>query len=168
MTELRKTKGDKVDAALAVGQLWRATEILTQRVRCGPYDSAQCEQLGQILLRMGDDLEAGRYLFASGERKPEYAAAIGFFLDRHARGGHEALLNACPSALRRLPWSSLPAAVRKDFEEIGLRRDAQQPLRAKYEKPRLRPWGCALRFVLLAVLALSAMAAVRGCSVGFR
>jgi len=53
---LPKAKTDKLAHALAAGQLWRAKEILTGRIGSGRYQPDLCEQLGLLLLRMGDDL----------------------------------------------------------------------------------------------------------------
>lgn len=41
-------------------------------VGSGSFDPVLYEQLGQALLRMGDDVQAGRFLFLSGVRRPEY------------------------------------------------------------------------------------------------
>lgn len=55
------TRPDKLKAALDAGELWRAKEILAGRMGGAPFSPALCEQLGQLMLQMGDVLAAGKY-----------------------------------------------------------------------------------------------------------
>ena len=115
-----RAKTDKLADALAAGRLWRAKEILAGRIGSGQYQPDLCEQLGLLLLRMGDDLQAGKFLFLSGQRRPEDQAAIDLFVRRHARGGRHALLAAFPAAVRRSSWSQLPPQVQTDLVAVGV------------------------------------------------
>ena len=161
----KEGKPDKLAAALAAGQLWRAKEILSTRISCGPYNPSECEQLGQILLRMGDDLEAGRYLFLSGERRPEYQAAIDLFVGRYARAGHNALLSRCPRGFQRTSWSKLPPNLQKELADSGLRRGTHEPLREKADISTASSRGCALGAggILSFALLLAAYLVARAC-----
>jgi hypothetical protein len=75
----------RVSREIAAKRLWRAKEILQGALSTFGYDTDLYEQYGQLLLLMGDDVEAGKYFFLSGVRKPEYREAIALFVNRHAR-----------------------------------------------------------------------------------
>lgn len=91
----------KADREIGNGRLWRAKEILQGRLSGADFDDALLERYGRVLLLMGDTLEAGRYLFASGVRKPEYAEAIGLFRSRHQAESSGELLASMPAMVRR-------------------------------------------------------------------
>ena len=65
------------------------------------YDTAYFELLGRALLGCGQEENAGRFLFLSGSRRPEYNGAIARFLSR----------NHDPRNFRQLQ-SRFPARVR--------------------------------------------------------
>ena len=73
----------RVTAEVTAGRLWRAREILAGRIAGGDADPAILEAHGRVLQAMGEQVEAGRYLFASGVRAPAYADAIALFTRRH-------------------------------------------------------------------------------------
>ena len=60
------TDKQSVARAIESGQLWRAKEILGGRVGTLPFDAELYEQFGALLLRMGDDVQAGRKVAPSG------------------------------------------------------------------------------------------------------
>ncbi len=72
---------------IADGNLWRANEILHRAVGHSGYKIEIYEKLGNVLLQMSDLAEAGKYLFLSGVRKPEYEKAIGIFRQKYEGGG---------------------------------------------------------------------------------
>ena len=111
---------DKVQRALDNGELWRAKEILRGRIRNMPFDALLFERYGQVLLRTGDNLEAGMFLLLSGVRKPEYVDAIALFLRRYSRGRWERSFSTFPRSVRRCRWSELPAAARNDLAKLGV------------------------------------------------
>ncbi len=152
---------DKLAQALRDGQLWRAKEILSGRIASGPFSADTYAQFGVLLLRMGDDLQAGKYLFLSGQREPEYKPPIDLFLRRYSRAGWQSLLAAFPSAARRCSWSQLPGAVREQLVELGVPvRPGGEPLRTTLQKypPVGGGWaGCLM--VLVVVIALGLLLA---------
>ena len=113
-------KPDRAEQALAKGELWRAKEILRGRIRNLPFDAALFERYGQVLLRTGDDLEAGQFLLLSGARQPAYDDAIALFLRRYSRGRWERSFSTFPRSVRRCKWSDLPAAARADLAKLGI------------------------------------------------
>jgi len=108
-----------VARAIESGQLWRAKEILGGRVGTLPFDAELYEQFGALLLRMGDDVQAGRFLFLSGRRRPEYQPAIDLFIRKHLRAGQGHMFAAFPAHVRRQPWGELPAQVQEELEALG-------------------------------------------------
>ena len=157
---------DRVHEAVSSGQLWRAKEILAGRIGSGPFDPESCEQLGRVLLQMGDDLDAGRFLFLSGQRHAEYEPAIQLFLRRYSRAGWQSLVAAFPAAARRCTWSELPPRVREDLVAAGVpERSDTEPLRAtlRHHPAGGSGWGGCL--VPLAILAL--MGALLWVAIGY-
>jgi len=116
-------KGSRVDKAaeaVAAGHFWRAKEILRGRLRAHSFDPEVYEQLGLVLLRMGDHLEAGKFLLLSGKRTPEYEESIRVFIRRYAHAPWQNMLAAFPRNARRCSWSELPAQARADLEAAGV------------------------------------------------
>lgn len=107
----------RVDAALAESKLWRAKEILQGNLRTHGYDLELYERLGQVLLEMGDTLEAGKYLFLSGAREPRYAEAIELYLARYAHKALRNLTGTLPNAARQTALDSFPEAVQGELRE---------------------------------------------------
>ncbi|MGB7431254.1 MAG: hypothetical protein WA921_02150 [Ahrensia sp.] len=93
---------ENIKEALADGKLWRAKEIAQGRLSIAAFDPKVMFNYGFVLLKMGDTKEAGRYLFASGRRDPEFSDAIELFLST---------LN-CSSRDQRL-WEAMPKMLRK-------------------------------------------------------
>lgn len=81
--------------------LWRVKQQLQGRLSSARFEPEVMEEYGRLLLSMGDDLEAGRMLFASGARKPEYGEPIALFLSRHSRKNPEQFLSALPRMVRK-------------------------------------------------------------------
>ena len=111
---------EKVRAALGSGEIWRAKEMLQGRIGGDPFSVDLYEQMGWILLRMGDSMEAGKYLFLSGKHDPEYEKPISLFLGRYGRGNWKELASRFPSQERRTPRSNLPVVVIEELRSRGL------------------------------------------------
>jgi hypothetical protein len=118
-----------------------------------PFDPKTAEQLGALLLKMGDDIQAGRYLFVSGVRRPEYQASIDMFRRRQSRAGWRSLLGALPGTVKRCVWSEIPAVVRLELHQAGVpQRPASETLKGTLSTTsagRLAWLGC---LVVLAIL----------------
>lgn len=115
---------ERVDGEVAAGRPWRAKEILRGHVAArwpGPIVS---ERYGLLLADLGDRLEAGKFLFLSGVRKPEYEDHIRLFLSRHGGSGPEDLVAQCPKSFRRQPFVDLPPQLQTELSAMGVRKDA--------------------------------------------
>jgi hypothetical protein len=135
----------RIDNEVAAGRLWRAKEIVRGTIGNTWPDSAVVERYGQILLRIGDDVEAGKYLWLSGVRRAEYEHAMELFLRRHARHGREILLGQIPRSFRRIPFDQLPQEVRGELTKYGVgSRDFGRKRRTPSDPPAPSRWTNAL------------------------
>lgn len=111
---------ERVDEAIERGEMWRAKEILRGNIGTSSYDSQLYERYGRLLLDLGEMVEAGKYLFLSGRRDPEYDEAIAVYLSRHPRSRPELLFRSFPSGARFPELHRYPLEVRRILEERGL------------------------------------------------
>lgn len=116
------------------------------RIASEPFHPELFEAPGRVLLAMGDQFEAGRYLFVSGIRKPDYQYAIDTFLYRFANTSASQLHASLPSRARVVPVIDLPSAVVQEFEARGL---SAKSLQREVEKRR-RPEALSRRGQLTA------------------
>ena len=147
-----------VEHAITSGTLWRAKEILQGRLSNGDFDPAKCEQLGAVLLEMGETLAAGQYLWLSGSSRPEYQEAITAFLSRYERRHWQAFVSQFPSSARRAPLSTLPPSVIETLRKHGYpEKFANASLHtaaAQERRPKGELKGCAGSVILLLVVVL--------------
>ena len=133
---------ERVDAAVQRGQVWRAKELLRGNIGSGSYDSPLYERYGRLLLDLGEAHEAGKYLFLSGRRRPEFDEAIKVYLSRHPQDRPEVLHYSFPAAARFRQIARYPLAVRRVLEERGLpqyfaRLEQERVERAKHKFERM-------------------------------
>ncbi len=108
----------EADREIAAGNLWRAKEILHRSLKYSGYNVQLFEKLGIVLLQMNDLVEAGKYLFLSGVRKPEYEKAIGIFLKKYEGKPHN-LFHPFPRSAKLSKISDYPEAVAVKLRELG-------------------------------------------------
>lgn len=143
-----------VEEAFAQGKLWRVKEILRGRIGSMRFDRELCEQYGWVLLRMADTLQAGKYLFLSGRRRPEYEQAISVYLDRHGRGTWKELLSSFPGSAKRVAFSHLPAEVRNQLRALGRPDSEPDEPPSPVTFPIAGRIGCWLGAILAGLLVL--------------
>jgi uncharacterized protein DUF6584 len=112
----------RVDAEVAGKRLWRAKEIIRGNIANAWPHPEVVERYGQVLLDMGDELEAGKYLWLSGVRIKQYEKPVALFLSRHGRHGAKNLLAQLPKTLKRVEFDQLPTEVQRDLTRLGGRR----------------------------------------------
>jgi len=110
---------ERAERELAKGNLWRAKEILQGSVGHSGYKVEIYEKLGNVLLQMQDLAEAGRYLFLSGVRNPEYEEAIAIFLEKYEGKPHN-LFRTFPRSAKLTKISEYPKIVAENLRELGL------------------------------------------------
>ena len=108
----------EADREIAAGNFWRAKEILHGQIKYSAYNVALFEKLGFVLLQMKDLVEAGKYLFLSGVRKPEYEEPIGIFLKKYEGKPHN-LFHPFPRSAKLSKISDYPEAVVAKLRELG-------------------------------------------------
>ncbi len=129
----------RVDEAVQRGEVWRAKEILRGNIASGSYDSQLYERYGLLLMELGELVEAGKYLFLSGRRSPEYAQAIDVYLSRYPADRPEILYYSFPSAARfSEELSRYPLEVRRTLQERGLPEYFDELHRKRLERHRHR------------------------------
>ena len=111
---------ERVDEAVARGEMWRAKEILRGNIGSASYDARLYERYGRLLMDLGEMVEAGKYFFLSGRRGPKYDEAIGVYLSRYPRSRPELLFRSFPSGGRFRELHRYPLEVRRTLEERGL------------------------------------------------
>jgi hypothetical protein len=110
---------EKAERELAAGNLWRAKEILQGSLPSAGYNVELFEKLGVVLLQMKDSPEAGKFLFLSGVRRPEYEEAIGIFLRKYGKKPYN-FLQTLPHAARLPKISDYPETVAAKLRELNL------------------------------------------------
>jgi hypothetical protein len=156
---IRGQEGPNRRAAEAVlrCEFWRAKEILQGAVS-GRFDPAEFEQLGQVLLAMGDKLEAGKYLFLSGTRRPEYAESIQLFLERFGRSDPKRLPQTFPRVARLERSEDYPLEVSIKLAELGITTGTLTNTAKRKNRIRQSKWvtvsGCAAVILLLLLASI--------------
>jgi hypothetical protein len=146
---------DKLETALAAGELWRAKEILSGRIGSTAFDPALYERYGALLLQMGDKVAAGKFLFLCGSRRPEYDEAIGLFLRKYSKTGWRDLLASFPASARREPWSRLPVNVRDELRTRGAPAVDHDTVAATIRRPEaMSTSGCLVLALAFLVVGL--------------
>ncbi len=150
---------DRVEAELSVGRAWRAKEILAGNIASGRADPAILERYGTLLDSLGDRVQAGKYLYLSGVRRPEYEHPIALFLQRHSKLDGPGLVGRLPNAVRRTPFNELPHAVQDDLDRRGVRHSAFG-IRAERRPAAPRGWTDRVLMALAVVIMLFFLASV--------
>jgi hypothetical protein len=110
---------DKARTEFENGNLWRAKEMLQGAMRSESYNVQLFEMMGTVFLRMGDLPEAGKFLFLSGVRRPEYLEAIEIFLSRHKQKQPYDFIYLFPRRARLRTVSDYPHEVAQVLRDMG-------------------------------------------------
>jgi hypothetical protein len=111
---------ENVARALAVGEVWRAKETLRGAIGHSPYDPGLYAEYGELLLRLAERAEAGKYLFLAGSDSSDHADAIALYLHRHGRNGWRSLVASWPRRARLAMPRELPPPVLRELFRAGM------------------------------------------------
>lgn len=148
------------------GRLWRAKEILRGNIATRGFDLELYEEYGRLLRELGEELEAGKYLFLSGANNEEYLPAIRLCLARTGTSA-ELLRSTFPAAARDLRLEYYPSNVRDELEKRGYKgghrhpADPRQPFQIT-PRARFMLGGCILVAVSAAVCAVVGFVTMMG------
>jgi hypothetical protein len=153
----------KAEKERALGNLWRAKEILSGSIPNSGYDCELFEKLGIVLLEMGDLPEAGRFLFLSGRRMETYDEAIQIFLSKHSNNPRS-LFASFPRVAKLVARADYPDTVRARLKELGFPEHLRNPRAPILNEagtgsmvPAIAGWtvaGSILTLLLLGVIKL--------------
>lgn len=140
------------------GRLWRAKEILRGNITARGYDRELYEEYGRLLRELGDELEAGKYLFLSGTSSNEYLPAIRLYLSRVGASA-EMLRSTFPGAARDLRLEYYPQNVRDELQKRGYKGGHRHPgdTRGTVQmsfRSRVMVGGCILALVCAIICLL--------------
>ena len=155
----------RIDTEVAAGRAWRAKEIVGSSLSQAWLHPEVVERYGQLLLTLGDEMEAGKYLWLSGVRTAAYEPAIALFLHRHRRHGRAALLGQLPRSFRRLAFNQLPTELRRELSSLGIRESDFGGARMRFAATARSRWMGRIA----AIIALGFLVClIVGAGVGFR
>jgi hypothetical protein len=118
---------------------------------------------------MNDLVLAGRYLFLSGVRSPEYEPAVQLFLRQHGRGGWRSIAGAFPNAAKRLELDEFPEPVRKELAALGMPQShADRASNAQFASGRSGWQGMAVLTGCILVFLFTVAAVIAGAPIVFR
>lgn len=110
----------RADAEIGNGRLWRAREILGSSIVTYGYSREIFYALAKVLLEMGEDLEAGKYLLLSVDTPSDTElCAINVFLSRCNDRNFQALLAKFPKVARLRERDAYPEYLRKHLTKIN-------------------------------------------------
>ncbi len=141
---------EEAEREITAGNLWRAKEILHRSLKYSGYNIQLFEKLGTVLLQMHDLSEAGKYLFLSGVRKPEYEEAISVFLQKYKDKPHN-LFHPFPRSAKLSKVSDYPKPVADKLRELGFS-DGLETVHGIYSN---RPMSNSGRLALVLCLAVA-------------
>ena len=149
----------RADIETANGRLWRAREILGSSIPTYGYSREIFNALATVLLKMGDELEAGKYFLLSIDIPTETErVAIDVFLGRCNDRNYRTLLAKFPAAARLENRDDYPEYLRKHL----LRIDAPPNLGQQQIASNVIPTRVVDRLLLIgcSLFAFSAIACI--------
>lgn len=145
-------------SAIAEGRLWRAKEILSSSIPQYGYSMELYRTYADLLYKMGDDLQAGRYyLLSIDEPSVAQANAMELFLSKHQKSGWSQLLSQFPRSARLSHRDEYPKMLRERLVLWQAPEILADPQRHASRQPsrlaRLLPLGCVIVTIGVAACA---------------
>ncbi len=126
-------KVERARAFLDAGDSVAALRILAGSGGTYRYDVDFYELFGCVLLRCGEIDNAGRFLFLSGVRRPEYESAINSFLSKNSDPNNFRQLQSHLTRAASVMWKlkQFPPTVALELRALGWPEDTQAAIVAR-------------------------------------
>lgn len=119
---------ERAAAEVRGGRAWRAREILLGNIHSRSYKQHSSEPgvldldrvYGELLVKLGDTMEGGRYLFLSGFRGAETDGAVELYLSRFKRAAPVDLVRSFPASARLEKIADYPKSTARELGERGV------------------------------------------------
>jgi hypothetical protein len=123
----KKIKLDRAKAFLDAGDPVAALQIIAGSGSTYDYDVDFYDLFGRTLLGCGEIDNAGRFLFLSGVRRPEYEAAIKSFLSKNSDPNNFLQLQSQLTKAARFLWKleQFPPIVASELRALGWPEDTK-------------------------------------------
>ena len=154
---------EKAEKEIRANNLWRAKEILQGNLSNLGYDYELYRKYGELLDKMGDRIEAGRFLFLSGNLHSE---SVSLYIKKYSRKDPRNLLGTFPKAARLESIDDYPNSVTQKLKELGLKTNNLN-WRSQYSSDykesffeKLFPFGCICGLIIGAICAVIGLVTV--------
>jgi hypothetical protein len=129
----KKIKLDRARSFLNTSDSLAALRILAGGGSCRVYDVNYYELIGRALLGCNEINNAGRFLFLSGVRRPEYEGAINIFLSKNSNPNNFRQLQSQLTQAARVMWKleQFPPTVASELSALGWPEDTQADIIAR-------------------------------------
>lgn len=128
-------------AEVEAGRLWRAKEILNGSLGNHPFSPELYKAYGDVLKRMGDLREAGKFLFLAGDDDENSFEAIKIFLNHQQAAEQKAFYATFPAKARLARLSDYPPLVAEELRRRGFQEEIMQsapPLQSRPRKEKIK------------------------------
>lgn len=111
---------ERASTEIATGRQWRAKEILASSLQTYGYSREIYYAYANLLLGLGDDLEAGRfYLLSVDEPDTDQSRVMELFLTRYRNDDWQLLRSRFPKSARVLNLGDYPSVLRRRLQSLG-------------------------------------------------
>lgn len=149
----------RANEEVAANRLWRAREILGSSISTYGYSREIYQALGEVLLKMGDELEAVKcFLLSVDNPNQPQMDAIKLFLTRCSPHDYKSVSARFPACARIESRDDYPKFLRRHLAEIGAPEKLRNELPGKPEFTKateiLFSFGCILFGILFFACAI--------------
>ncbi len=107
----------KISDSIAKGELWRAREDYNALIRICGFNQKIYLSFAELLLKMHENLLAGKFLFLSGNRSEEAVKDIELFLNRYKGKKFISIKSQFPLVAQKMKLEDFPEPLREEFKK---------------------------------------------------
>lgn len=116
---------DRANKEIAAGRLWRAKEILSGSLMTYPFEPELYAAYGELLFRLGDMREAGKFLFLAG--RDSSSEAVQVYLRQSKAADKNAFYATFPARARLATLAEYPPSVAEELKRRGFGEVIRRP-----------------------------------------